>query len=206
MKYIVFFVFSVTLFYPVWSKAQINQKINVSVDFSSAFHHYQDDDINNPYYVGANISYELDFSSYLGIQLGIRVGGFRQETGFDYDLFQRKQILYNGNYYTPYLAPIVYLPVWFNERYDQPSKFFLKFTPYYGKITLRTEGFGKKSSFNFDYDIQLGYQYPITKGWFIQAWVGYSSFDYGIVSSPSIDLNTSTPLVIGLGVCFDFKK
>lgn len=206
MKFIVFLVFYVTLFYPILSHAQINQKINIGIDFSSAFHHYDNDDVNNPYYAGANVSYEVDFSTYCGVQLGIKIGGFRHEIGADYDLVLNKHTLYNGNYYAPYLAPIFYLPVWYNEKYDQPSKFFLKFTPYYGKATLKSDGLGKRSKFYFDYDIQLGYQYPITQGWFIQAWVGYSSFDYGREASSSIDLNTSTPLVIGLGVCFDFKK
>lgn len=206
MKYIVCFILYVGLFYPVGSKAQVNQKINIGIDFSSAFHQYKDADINNPYYAGANLSYELGFSSYWGIQLGVKIGGFRQEIGYDYDLFQRKQILYNGNYYAPYLAPILYLPVWYNEKCDQASRFFLKVSPSYGKITLKSDDLRKKSRFYFDYAIQLGYQYPITQGWFIQAWVGYTSFDYGRAASPSIDLSTSTPLEIGLGVCFDFQK
>lgn len=206
MKHIVCFVFYVVLFYPAWSKAQIDQKINVGIDFSSAFHQYEEADINNPYYAGANVSYEFGFSSYVGIQVGIKIGGFRQEIGYDYDLFQRKQILYNGNYYAPYLAPIFYLPVWYNEKYNQPSRFFLKFCPSYGKITLKSDELRKRSRFYFDYAIQFGYQYPITQGWFIQGWVGYSSFDYGKAASPSIDWHTSTPLEIGLGVCFDFKK
>lgn len=206
MKCDKFLLFYILLFYPVLVEAQIDQKINIGINFSSAFHHYEDDDVNNPYYAGVNLSYEIDFFSYLGIQLGLKAGGFRQEIGYDYDLFVRKQILFNGSYYAPYVAPIVYLPVWYNEKSHQPCKLFLKFSPYYGKVTLKPTSRMKNSKFHFDYDIQLGYQYPVTDKWFIQAWVGYTSFDYGAVAFPPIDLNTSTPLEIGLGVCFSFRK
>jgi len=71
------------------------------------------------------------------------------------------------------------------------------------KITRRS---GSKVKGHFQYEIKLGYQYPVNNKWAINCWLGYDTFDFSVIDPSVFQFKTSTPLQLGLGFNYIIKS
>lgn len=196
--------------------AQEGHKINADIDLSFGLYYF-DNDINNPFAIGASLGYEYDVNMFFGIEAGFRLGGYNQKTGYykgpnilpDQNLKvaigdpENPKTIYKGMYWAPYIAPKIYLPIGYDEGKDRPRFVFIENRFSYMRMSLDL-GKANNSSGNLYknriiYEIRAGYQFPINERWGMSCWLGYSTFDFSEIEPSIIKHKNSTPIQIGIG-------
>ncbi|MDU1890425.1 MAG: hypothetical protein E6767_07010 [Dysgonomonas sp.] len=189
--------------------AQEGQKINAGVDLSWG-PHYFNSKRNNPVASGISIGYEFDYLFFFGLEVGLKGGIFNQKVEYeDINSIVRNDI-YKGSYWSPFIAPKIYLPVSYNNKIDRPRYLFLENKFSYTWMNMssdRVEDLSKNAHRSrFQYELKLGYQFPINNRWAMACWIGYNSFDFSKVKPEQIKFKNSTPLEFGIGFNYIIKQ
>lgn len=205
---------------------QEGHKINADIDLSFGIHYMNNkSDINNPMAIGGSLGYEYDFSTFLGVEIGIRGGGFNQSIGDDKGPNIGKELkslksslvgeeefksqnLYKGSYWAPYIAPKLYYPI-SEDKSGRERYIFLENRFSYTRASMDLDKLNNTSSGYIkkflQYEIRGGYQFPIGDQWSIAAWAGYNTFDFGKIKPKSIKYKNSTPIQLGIGFSYIIK-
>ena len=203
------------LFLCLISKAQEGHKINAGFDLSFGLYYFGNSEKNNPNTITVNLGYEHNFSEYLGVEVGVKGGQFYQSlsyydpniapptTGSGIENNALTKNVYKGDIWAPYIAPKLYYPLG-DENKDGRSKYLYlenKFSYTSAKLKLdEIEGLqGSKTKRQVEYEIRLGFAYPISTNWLMNCWLGYNTFDFGRIAPDVIKFKNATPVQIGLG-------
>ncbi|MDR2956519.1 MAG: hypothetical protein LBV43_15710 [Prevotella sp.] len=215
--FILLFIISCSLF------AQEGHKVNADIDFSFGIHYGHDSELNNPIAAGGSIGYEYDFNMFLGVEAGIRGGGFNQKVGFSdgpnigqdglkstIGMEGTPETIYKGSYWAPYIAPKIYFPIGYDDKKDRGRFIFLENRFSYTRTNLNmdkvTNMNGSIHKYRLTYELRGGYQFPVDDRWALSCWIGYNSFDFSKVSPKTIKHKNSTPLQIGIGFNYIIKE
>jgi hypothetical protein len=169
--------------------------------------HYTKSDINNPQAIGGIIGYEFTFFDFLGISTGVATGSFSQNIGYEIGDIRNLKNIYRSNFVTPYLSPKLYLEIGSDDKTSRAKNIYLENRFSYNKIFHNT-GFVDNSQssdkWRFGYSMFVGYLHPIKKRWYVDAWLGFNTLDYGryLGGIEKKKLKTSTPFQIGVSFSY----
>jgi len=201
--------------------AQEGHKLNLGIDFSFNMNYTFDSDekTKDPAALGFSAGYEYDVNMFFGIEAGFRVGGFNQNIRFDnpnqstdpvVNLQNHIKDNYEGTYWAPFIAPKLYLPVGWSEKHDRPRFIYLENRFSFSNIHLKLDkNFNNREAhnrFQFQYEVKLGYQFPIDDRWAMNCWLGYNTFDFSRVKPEAMRFKNSTPIQIGVGFNYIIKQ
>lgn len=216
MKKIILTLTAIGLFF-IHVHAQEGHKINASFDFSFGLNYFNSN-IENPTVIAANLGYEHNFTDYLGIEIGIKGGQFHQTvrygnptispSGIDNNNSLSKNI-YKGNLWAPYIAPRLYYPLGEDNNKGRSKYLYLENKFSYTQSELKLDEIdnlrGTKSKSRIEYEIKLGFAYPIEDNWMINCWLGYNTYDFGRIKPEVIRFKNASPIQIGLGFSYIIK-
>jgi len=199
------FLLTITLLMSCISANSQIHKLNLGFDLSYGTHYYNQP-ISNPFMGSLSLSYGYDFCQYAGVAIGATGGGFMQYAEFGNAEFKQRYGLHEGVLFAPFIASKLYYDIIYNEKLRRSHYLFLesKFLFAHTRLNksstvLQTENVFKK---HITYEIKLGYEYPINDNCNMYFCLGYNSFDFSVINPSEIKYKNSTPLQLGLGLCY----
>lgn len=193
-------------------------KMNLGFDLGAG-PHYFNSDRNNPVSYSGVVGYEYLYLGILSAEVGVKVGGFNQTVGYlpssneDYPPLVGAEHwardIYRGFFIAPFIAPKIYIPVSEDHKLGRARKLFMenRFMYTYSKLDLnRIESqSGKKSNNHFDYEVRLGFLYPLSQSIDANFALGYSTYNFGRIDRKNIKFKNTTPISIGIGISYTFN-
>lgn len=183
--------------------SQNKHALGVGLDLSTGPHYYSKK-INNPLLLALNVNYNFTLKKYVYVGAGFKTGGFSHSISSGVEEYKRYSDLYKGNVFSPFITLGVKYNLFKNEKLGAYHFIFVENNLSYDIMKLNkyfTPVF-QTSKEIFNYQIKLGYQYPLNNVCVLSFHIGYSTLDYSRIDRGSILVKSSTPLVLGLSMNF----
>lgn len=195
---------------PLFTFAQDGQKINAGLNMSFGSHYF-DGKVHDPVSRDLGFGYEFNYLFFFGLELGFKGGVFCQKVEYENNITEKSiRDTYSGNYWAPFIAPKIYIPVSYSRKHDRSRYIFLENRFSFTRMNLnmnKIEGMtGNAHNNSIQYEIKAGYQFPIGDKWGIACWVGYNTFDIAKVKPEVIRFKNTTPIQIGVGLSYLVKR
>lgn len=197
--------------------AQGEHKINMGFDLGVG-PHYFNSDRNNPATYAGVVGYEYVYLGIFAVEVGAKIGGFNQKVGYapsynpEHPSFETSENwardVYRGMFFSPFIAPKLYIPVSEDHKLLRARKLFLenRFMFTHSRLDLdRFEAMtGTKVNNHFDYEVRVGFLYPISQHVDLNVALGYSTYNFGRIDKKNIKFKNTTPISIGIGASYTF--
>lgn len=208
---LVLILFSAAIF------AQGEHKVNMGFDLGIG-PHYFNSDRNNPASYAGVVGYEYVYLGILSVEVGAKVGGFNQTVGYvpsydpEHPSFEVSghwaRDVYRGMFFSPFIASKLYIPVSEDHKLVRSRKLFLENRFMFTHSRLDLDRFenveGNRVNNHFDYEVRVGFLYPLSQHIDLSAALGYSTFNFGRIDRKNIKFKNTTPISIGIGVSYTF--
>ena len=170
--------------------------------------HYYNSNIGNPFVGSFNLSYEYVLKKHFGVEIGAKCGGFYQNIEYGENEFKEYHEIYKGHSFSPFISPKFYYSIYNYDKFEHHGQIFLSIKLLYSfsklKLDRITDYTGSSEKSHFNYEIKVGYEYPIDKDWRMSFWGGYNSFNFSKINPSIIKFKNSTPIQIGIGFHYLF--
>lgn len=197
--------------------AQGEHKVNIGFDLGLGPHYFNSDRNNPATYAGA-FGYEYLYLGIISVEVGAKIGGFNQKVGYDtssdpdypapIDPAHWARDVYRGMFFAPFIAPKLYIPVSEDHKLARARKLFIenRFMFTHSRLDLdRLENIqGKRIDNHFDYEVRVGFLYPLSQHVNANVALGYSTYNFGRIDRKNIKFKNTTPISLGLGLSYTF--